>query len=406
MKGFAKYIFAQVVDVTALRGYRMPGTLEQCDVVQFLMTILSGESRPTTRRQLKQGRRRKAVVLGEIPKFSERVIATVLNFVGFLISDEGETVLVGNTSDHFDSCHEKHPELRSAKRVSYGWHDEQLTSGEYVATVTCEVSANLDFMAEARRRPRPGVLHPTATDEKDDVGLQGEFCDAEDLDDVQNPDIDELEQEASALRPDIQYKPVLAISSNDLFDTVHRRGHESAGRMSASAKRAREFLEQYDAKYVEMKEPRTCFMTSSSDLSRSASFSVASGLKSQKLLQESRKEKDEQLVDVSDDEMMPDVSIPVDVPVDIAPEMYVTSVSPADMALSLLQQRLPTRQASGLYEISVDQYSACVVAIAPLQKLWIKAGEHQLQHCFGVSHRVHELLALVTPETRLLSVLC
>ena len=50
------------------------------------------------------------------------------------------------------------------------------------------------------------------------------------------------------------------------------------------------------------------------------------------------------------------------------------------------------------------QYSACVVAIAPLQKLWIKAGEHQLQHCFGVSQRVHELLALVTPETRLLSV--
>ena len=153
-----------------------------------------------------------------------------------------------------------------------------------------------------------------------------------------------------------------------------------------------------------MKEPRTCFITSSSDLSRSASFSVASGLKAQKLLQESRKEKDEQLVDASDDEMMPDISIPVDVPVDIAPEMYVTSVSPADMALSLLQQRLPTRQASGLYEISVDQYSACVLAIAPLQKLWVKAGEHQLQHCFGVSHRVHELLALVTPESRLVSI--
>ena len=125
----------------------------------------------------------------------------------------------------------------------------------------------------------------------------------------------------------------------------------------ASAKRAREFLEQYDAKYVEMKEPRTCFMTSSSDLSRSASFSVAAGLKAQKLLQESRKEKEQQLVDASDDEMMPDVSVPVEVPVDIAPEMCVTSVSPADMALGLLQQRLPTRQASGFYEISVDQYS-------------------------------------------------
>ena len=51
--------------------------------MQFLMTMFSSESRPTTRRQLKQGRRRKGVVLGEVPKFSENVIGTVLNFVGF-----------------------------------------------------------------------------------------------------------------------------------------------------------------------------------------------------------------------------------------------------------------------------------------------------------------------------------
>ena len=41
------------------------------------------------------------------------------------------------------------------------------------------------------------------------------------------------------------------------------------------------------------------------------------------------------------------------------------------------------RQADGTYQISPDQYKACVLAIAPLQKLWVKAGEHDLQHCFG-----------------------
>ena len=72
-------------------------------------------------------------------------------------------------------------------------------------------------MAEARRRPRPGVLHPTATDEKEDVGLRGEFVNVEDVDDIQDPDADDVDQDTS-LRPDIQYKPILHVASNDLFD--------------------------------------------------------------------------------------------------------------------------------------------------------------------------------------------
>ena len=77
--------------------------------------------------------------------------------------------------------------MAAAKRCSYGWHNEQLTAAEYVATISREISANLNFMAEARRRPRPGVLHPTATDEKEDVGLRGEFVNVEDVDDIQDP---------------------------------------------------------------------------------------------------------------------------------------------------------------------------------------------------------------------------
>ena len=89
----------------------------------------------------------------------------------------------------------------------------------------------------------------------------------------------------------------------------------------------------------------------------------------------------------------------VEIPVDLAPERFVCVTSPADMALELLQQRLPTRQTDGSYQISPDQYHACVLAMAPLQRLWIKAGEHNLQHCFGDRARIHDLLKLVTPET-------
>ena len=104
-------------------------------------------------------------------------------------------------------------------------------------------------------------------------------------------------------------------------------------------------------------------------------------------------------MDASDDDMLLGTSGLVEIPVDLAPERFVCVTSPADMALELLQQRLPTRQTDGSFQISPDQYHACVLAMAPLQRLWIKAGEHNLQHCFGDRARIHDLLKLVTPET-------
>ena len=268
-----------------------------------------------------------------------------------------------------------------------------------MALTSREVSANLDFMAEARRRPRPGALHPTATDERDDVGLQGEFVEAEDIDAIHDPEADVFEGTSTTLRPDIQYKPILQVASNDLFDVVHRRDGIASGpgRVGASTKRSREFLHQYGEKYLEMKEPRSCVRPGDVDLRRCDRFNVVSGLKAQKTLQESRKEKEEQMMDASDEELMPGDAGIVDLPVDIAPEVFVSSLSPAEVALRLVQQRLPTLQPNGDYEISKDQYNACVLAVAPLQRLWNKAGEQDLQSCFGVRGRLHEVLALVTP---------
>lgn len=389
----------EVVDVTAVRQYKVPGTLDCCDVKDFVLECFFGDRRPLTRRRWKRGRRTH-IVLSQIPKMSVGVMSVILNFVGHLVNDEGEIVLLGNDVGHFAKCENIVGAFGSAKRCSYGWHDEQLTAAEYVAHVSREVSANLDFMAEARRRPRPGVLHPTATDEKDDVGLKGEFVEAEDMDDVVDQDIEDLEETTSSLRPDIQYKPILQISANDLFDVVHRRdvGTLGSGRASVSTKRSREFMQQYGEKYLEMKEARKCSCPTESDLKQRSAFSVSTGKTAQKRLQESRKEKEEQLMDASDDDMLPSNSAVVEISADLAPEKFVSTMSPAEMALRLLQQRLPTRQTDGCFQISPDQYNACVLAVAPLQRLWIKAGEHNLQHCFGDRARIHDLLQLVTPE--------
>eukprot|EP00435_Cladocopium_sp_Y103_P040571 s119_g11.t1 len=243
---------SQVVDVTSLRQYRIPGTVQECDAMTFLLDMFLGEQRPKTRRAWKRGRK-KQMVVSEIPKLSERVSGICFDYVGHVVNDAGETVLIGNNKEHFDNCARNEPELSSSKKCCYGWHNEQLTAAEYVASISREISANLDSMAEARRRPRPGVLHPAATDEKEDVGLRGEFVDVEDIDDVQNPETDDLEGGPLNLRPDIQYKPILNVAAADLFNVVHRRDVGS-GRASASSKRSTEFLKQYGAKYSEMRE--------------------------------------------------------------------------------------------------------------------------------------------------------
>jgi len=53
-------------------------------------------------------------------------------------------------------------------------------------------------------------------------------------------------------------------------------------------------------------------------------------------------------MDASEDEFLPGNASLLEIPVGMAPETDVLVLSPADMALRLLQQRLPTRQAARL----------------------------------------------------------
>ena len=91
---------AEVVDVSAVRQYKVPGTLDRCDVVEFVLESFLGERRPLTRCRRKLGRRSK-VVLSAIPKVSLRVMTAILNFVGHVVNDDGDIVLVANDAEHF-----------------------------------------------------------------------------------------------------------------------------------------------------------------------------------------------------------------------------------------------------------------------------------------------------------------
>ena len=101
--------------------------------------------------------------------------------------------------------------LHGARFTSLGVHDEQLTPEEYFAYITVDVSANLDFMAEARGLPRPSKKHPEAdADDHDGVkaGFDGDRVDVEDADGVtthpdfsDNPKVHALYEASQRFKP-------------------------------------------------------------------------------------------------------------------------------------------------------------------------------------------------------------
>ena len=80
-----------------------------------------------------------------------------------------------------------------------------------------------------------------------------------------------------------------------------------------------------------------------------------------------------------------------------AVERWMEIKSPAAYAMERLQQRLPAPQVGGGYAIPADQYDAVILAMAPLQKLWLAAGEAGLRSAFGRSDQLGTLLPLVKP---------
>ena len=126
---------------------------------------------------------------------------------------EGWTIQAG----HIKACIEILGLHSSVHCASYGWHPQQLSAGEYVAVVSREVSANLDLMSEARRRPRPTQEHKVAPDEDDDLGARAEFVDVGEVEDRSDLDVDDC-----PIKPEVQYQPRLRVDQKDVLGLAHR----------------------------------------------------------------------------------------------------------------------------------------------------------------------------------------
>ena len=391
----------KVVDTTAVREYKVPGAGHTSGTLQFLLECFTGRKRPlatTTQLRRRRGKQTAPKRVGyELPRLSERVLGVIFDFVGAVMDEDNVLTVIGNSAGHIKACIEILGLHSSVHCASYGWHPQQLSAGEYVAVVSREVSANLDLMSEARRRPRPTQEHKVAPDEDDDLGARAEFVDVGEVEDRSDLDVDDC-----PIKPEVQYQPRLRVDQKDVLGLAHRLNVKTSGpgRTSSSTKRSAEFVKQYATKYEELQQPRSCLRGREIDSKTSTTQEVLSGLQQQKALQESRKDAELGQAHDTDDECV-DISTR-DVEAGLTPVAAVLTLSPAEKALQLVQQKLPvlqsTHQDGAEYAISPDQYNAVILAIAPLQRLWNKANEAGLAHCFGDRTRLDPLLALVEKD--------
>ena len=148
-----------------------------------------------------------------------------------------------------------------------GVHDEQLTAEMYFALRRVEVARRLEYMAEARGRPRPGQPHPDAEEEDHDGALGGANVDSdvdfEKEDALPGCDSDDGDGAAEAAQPDVdmKYEPKWRVHDDELHDVVHRESDAQRWVKSKHAHGKRElmqtFLRDHRQAYASLSERRS-----------------------------------------------------------------------------------------------------------------------------------------------------
>ena len=147
-----------------------------------------------------------------------------------------------------------------------GVHDEQLTAEMYFALRRVEVARRLEYMAEARGRPRPGQPHPDAEEEDHDGALGGANVDSdvdfEKQDALPGCDSDDGDGAAEAAQPDVdmKYAPKWRVHDDELHDVVHRESDAQRWVKSKHAHGKRDlfetFLRDHSQDYASVKKRR------------------------------------------------------------------------------------------------------------------------------------------------------
>lgn len=378
-----------------------------------------------------------------LPALPENVARRILGFVAYVKEDSHDAtsaasaeaavvdtqvtpriLLLANSERALeDGYNEERPEHLGARAIarshgydaddlpftSFGVHDDQLTPEEFFAFLSVDVSANLDYMAEARRRPKPRLLQADdVLDLEKEFGTTREQISVEEAE--ENGKVDDPEASSRETKPadveGVQYKRAepAKIDTKELFNVVHRI--DELGQLDARAgdkfKRVKTFMEQHDTLYNELKARD---MNLGPNRTRSYALRHLANpqldnkiLQRQKDLVQERRELDE--IDDSDlQNMDPKTYMPTaEEYFDPDEAIYLPmeaekSISPKEYARERMAKFLPAPCGGGRYRIPKDQYEATLIAIEPLQLLWeFAAANGRLQDFNNISSFVQLLI--------------
>ncbi len=342
-------------------------------------------------------RNERAPFVGFLAPLPDHAAYTVLRFVGHVASDDNELVLIGNNEAALElaKAHACEAGRRDPfpRHTSLGVHDEQLFPSEFLAHLRVEVSANLDLMAEARGRPRPGAMHPDAIlDEEKDVGRGAERVEVEDEEPLAPaPDAFGEERPPRAARSEtVSYKPRWRAPDQDVFDLIHRTKELKTldGRAGDHFKRLQDFTKAYGGLYQALAEAHP--VTPSTVLSCPSALDVMgsnAALKRQRELREQRGSIFDECGAIQPDDLkMPGSLLPDGSenpgPARVAPPGALPE-SPAEYARELVAKHLPAPTGGGGFRVPEDQYWAVLLAVDPLQRLWEWASAEGRRQDFG-----------------------
>ena len=374
-------------DVKSLRHWWLPGAVHYSVVQAALVPLLMGFHRHHTDSALQGAWARRSMSSRDTderdrlcwrPALSRDLSWLVLRFAGHVVQDDGSTIGIVNNQDELRllqtevlGSDAQDISSWSGTFTSAGMHDDQLSEEEFLALRHVEVAARLEYMAEARGRPRPGQQHPDAEVENSDVEAGGDKLDSDpefELDDALPGGDAEIEEQRVDVEKD--YRPEFLINEEELHDTVHRTSdaqkHISSKQRTAKRELLDTFMKGHQSLYVAAEQSHAAHRCVPVLLKCTDQERKHASQQQQNLLDARKPQKQsctQQLLHHSAGAM-----VSAQEPQSRQLDKAELPPSPLDIAIELIA-------ISGVWR-SKEQYLATLFMLEPIQQLWQKARQH------------------------------
>jgi len=223
-----------------------------------------------------------------------------LRFAGEIRDSHGKVWLFAQTDSQLSTLKAQLAEDEQYAVTGPGHHEEQLTAEMFLALRRMEVANRLEYMAEARGRPKPGVSHPDAQNDADFEGAQGGDRDSEAAFDEEPalPGGNSGSDSGNEADPSLRYEARWRIRDDEVLNLAHR-ADDAKMYMTSKYKSCKRdllttFMKDHNSRYEVVLRPQGVLAELLGFGSRIDMASVRSTRQHQATLLEQRKAGDQQ----------------------------------------------------------------------------------------------------------------